>query len=78
MTDERNHNYRGFATTSGVDSRADGGFYVAVQWMRLTTQGAHMNVPIDGVAAGRFDDLESAFAASLQRIKQAIDRHIDG
>jgi len=78
MADERKTQYRGFEMTSGVDGKADGGFYVAVQWMRLMTQGALMNVPVDGIAAGRFDDLDSAFAASRQRIQQAIDRHIDG
>ncbi|MFP3185547.1 MAG: hypothetical protein RXR52_35350 [Paraburkholderia sp.] len=77
MVDERNHIYRGFEMTSGVDGKPDG-FYVGLQWMRLTTQGSRMNVPIDGVAAGRFADLEGAFNASFQRIRQAIDRHIDG
>jgi hypothetical protein len=78
VTDERNHIYRGFEMTSGVDRRSDGSFYVGLQWMRLTTQGTRMNVPIDGMAAGRFDNLEAAFGASFTRIRQAIDHHIDG
>lgn len=78
MADERKTQYRGFEMTSGVDGKADGGYYVAVQWMRLMTQGTIMTVPIDGIAAGRFANLDSAFAASLQRIQQAVDRHIDG
>jgi len=77
-TDERNHVHRGYEMRYGIGGDAASGFYVAKQRMRLATQGALENVPIDGVASGRFATMDEAFDAAKRRLEQAIDRKIDG
>jgi hypothetical protein len=66
----------GFEMTSGVSGDSTNGFYVAMQWIRETTQANRINVPIDGIAAGRFRSLENAFDASFDRMRTAIDRQV--
>jgi hypothetical protein len=69
--------YRGFEMIANVDGDATAGFYVATQTIRLTSQGTRMVVETDGVATGRFDTRERAFAASFRRMIEAVDNHLD-
>ena len=64
--------------TYTVEGNLQDGFEVIKQSMRLTTQGTVQQVPIDGVASGKFATIQKAFEASQERVKQAIDIHIDG
>jgi len=69
--------YRGFEMIANVDGDVTAGFYVATQTIRLTSQGTRMVVEADGVAIGRFDTRERAFAASFRRMIEAVDNHLD-
>jgi hypothetical protein len=77
MVDKRSYEYMGFEMTSDLDGEAENGFYVATQWIRETTQGSPIEVPIDGIAAGCFRSMENAFDASFDRMREAIDREVD-
>ena len=76
MEDKRSYEYMGFEMTSGVSGDSTNGFYVAMRWIRETTQANRINVPVDGIAAGRFRSLENAFDASFDRMRTAIDRQV--
>lgn len=77
MVDKRSYEYMGFEMTSDLEGEAGNGFYVATQWIRETTQGSPIEVPIDGIAAGCFRSMENAFDASFDRMRAAIDREVD-
>ena len=77
MVDKRSYEYMGFEMTSDLGETAGSGFYVAIQWIRETTQGSPIEVPIDGIAAGCFRSMENAFDASFDRMRTAIDREAD-
>ena len=78
MDDKRTYDYMRFEMTSGVGGDPTNGFYVATQWIRKITQANLINVPIDGIAAGRFHSLENAFDAPAEipfnDVEPAIDR----
>jgi len=76
MDDKRTYDYMRFEMTSGVGGDPTNGFYVAMQWIRETTQANRINVPVDGIAAGRFRSLENAFDASFDSMRTAIDRQV--
>ena len=76
MEDKRSYEYMGFEMTSGVSGDSTNGFYVATQWIRKITQANLINVPIDGIVAGRFHSLENAFDASFNCMRTAIDRQV--
>ncbi len=78
MTERRNGVYRGFEMSANVESHPTGGFHVVALWVRLTSQEALANIPVAGGTDGPFADLDSAFAASFGRIRQAIGNRIDG
>jgi hypothetical protein len=77
MVDKRSYEYMGFEMTSDLGETAGSGFYVAIQWIKETTQGSPIEVPIDGIAAGCFRSMENAFDASFDRMRTAIDREVD-
>ena len=77
MVDKRSYEYMGFEMTSDLGGDAENGFHVAAQWIRETTQGSPIEVPIDGIAAGSFRNMENAFNASFDRMRKAIDREVD-
>ncbi|WP_175773131.1 hypothetical protein [Paraburkholderia phenazinium] len=77
MVDKRSYEYMGFEMTSDLGETAGSGFYVAIQWIKETTQGSPIEVPIDGIAAGCFRSMENAFDASFYRMRTAIDREVD-
>lgn len=77
MAEQRNGVYRGFDMSSYVSIDPSGDFRIVALWVRLTDRAGLANVPVVGAAAGRFADVEGAFAASFGCIQQAIDRHID-
>ena len=70
--------YRGFEMIANVDGDEQAGFYVASQTILLTSQATRMPVEAQGVAAGRFDTRERAFAASFRRMIEAVDAYLDG
>jgi hypothetical protein len=76
MDDKRTYDYMRFEMTSGVSGDPINGFYVTTQWIRKITQANLINVPIDGIAAGRFHSIENAFDASFSCMRTAIDRQV--
>jgi len=72
----REYDYMGFTMTSGVEGDREHGFVIASQTIRSLTEDLTDNVPIDGIAAGRFSTQDNAFDASFERIRDAIDKRL--
>jgi hypothetical protein len=76
MENQRAYEYMGFDMTAGVDGDHEHGFFVSSQTIRSLTEDLSAEVPIDGIAAGRFRTQDNAFDASFDRMRDAIDRRI--
>lgn len=76
MENRRSYEYMGFDMTAGVDGDHEQGFFVSSQTIHSLTENLSANVPVDGVAAGRFPTQDNAFDASFDRIREAIDRRV--
>jgi hypothetical protein len=76
MENQRKYGYMGFDMIAGVDGDHQHGFFVSSQTIRSLTADETANVPIDGVAAGRFPTQDNAFDASFDRIREAIDKRV--
>lgn len=76
MENRRSYEYMGFDMTAGVDGDHDAGFFVSAQIIQSLTDAENGNVPIDGIAAGRFPTQDNAFDAAFDRIREAIDQRI--
>ncbi|CAM2151135.1 MULTISPECIES: hypothetical protein [Paraburkholderia] len=76
MENQRSYEYMGFDMTAGVDGDHNVGFLVTTQTIRSLTDDSHANVPVDGVASGRFPTQDNAFDAAFDRIREAIDQRV--
>ncbi|WP_322009280.1 hypothetical protein [Paraburkholderia sp. J12] len=77
MENQRKYEYMGFDMIAGVNGDHEQGFFVSSQTIRsLTDADLTANVPVDGVAAGRFSTQDNAFDASFDRIRAAIDQRV--
>ena len=76
MENRRSYDYMGFDMTAGVDGDHAAGYFVSTQTIHSLTDNTHANVPIDGVAAGRFPTQDNAFDAAFDRIREAIDQRV--
>jgi hypothetical protein len=74
MENRRKYEYMGFDMIAGVEGDHERGFFVSSQTIQSLTDNANANVPIDGVAAGRFPTQDNAFDASFDRMRDAIDK----
>lgn len=72
MENQRAYEYMGFDMTAGVDGDHEHGFFISSQTIRSLTENLTADVPIDGIAAGRFPTQDNAFDASFDRIRDAI------
>ncbi|HTH61803.1 MAG TPA: hypothetical protein VL689_16815 [Paraburkholderia sp.] len=74
MESQRTYEYMGYDMTACVDGDHEHGYFVASQAIQSLFDGtAATNVPVDGVAAGRFPKLDNAFDAAFDRIREEID-----
>jgi hypothetical protein len=76
MENRRKYEYMGFEMIAGVDGDHEHGFVVSSQTVHSLSAGETANVPIDGVAAGRFPSQDNAFDAAFDRIREAIDQRV--
>lgn len=76
MKNQRSYEYMGFDMTAGVDGDHDVGFLVTTQKIHSLTDDNHADVPVDGVASGRFPTQDNAFDAAFDRIREAIDQRV--
>ncbi|QGZ54844.1 hypothetical protein [Paraburkholderia acidiphila] len=76
MENRRSYEYMGFDMTAGVDGDHEAGFFVSTQIIHSLTDAENANVPIDGIAAGRFPTQDNAFDAAFDRIRAAIDQRV--
>jgi hypothetical protein len=76
MENRRSYEYMGFTMTAGVDGDHDAGFFVAAQKIHSLSDNTHADVPVDGVAAGRFRTQDNAFDAAFDRIREAVDQRV--
>jgi hypothetical protein len=76
MEHRQSYEYMGFRMTAGVDGDREHGFVVTSQTIQNLTGPLNADIPIDGVAAGRFPTQGNAFDAAFDRIRDAIDKRI--
>lgn len=76
MENQRAYEYMGFDMIAGVDGDHDHGFFISSQRIRSLTEDLTAEVPIDGIAAGRFRHQDNAFDASFDRMRDAIDKRV--
>ncbi|WP_028230458.1 hypothetical protein [Paraburkholderia mimosarum] len=76
MEHRRSYEYMGFNMTAGVDGDHEAGFFVSTQIIQSLTSSETGNVPVDGVAAGRFPTQDNAFDAAFDRIREDIDKRV--
>jgi hypothetical protein len=76
MENRRAYEYMGFDMTAGVDGDREHGFFISSQTIRSLTEDLSADVPIDGIAAGRFPTQDNAFDASFDRIRDAINKRV--
>ncbi|MGH8777559.1 hypothetical protein [Paraburkholderia sp.] len=74
MEKKRMYQYMAYEMTSGVDGDHTKGFYVTSQVAKRMGAGTTLNVPITGIASGRFPTEDNAFDASFDLVREAIDR----
>jgi hypothetical protein len=76
MENRRSYEYMGFNMTAGVDGDHEAGFIVSTQTIHSLTGAESDQVPVDGIAAGRFPTQDNAFDAAFDRIREAIDQRV--
>jgi len=74
--EQREYEYMGFNMIAGVDGDHEHGYVISSQKISSLTDDLKAEVPIDGIAAGRFPTQDNAFDASFDRIRDAIDRRV--
>lgn len=77
MENQRTYEYMGYDMTAFVDGDDTDGYFVTSQTFQSQFDGTPpADVPVDGVAAGRFPTQDNAFDAAFDRIRDAIDAKI--
>lgn len=78
MTTRWADEYRGFEMAAELEPFPEGNFYISRLTIKELTMGSMAVVPINRVAAGRFDSESLAIRAAVERLRQAVDSHVGG
>ena len=77
MQNQRTYEYMGYDMMATVDGDHEQGFFVTSQAVQSLFDGTPaVDIPVDGVAAGRFPALDNAFDAAFDRIREVVDSKI--